>query len=93
VRRIQKPLRTPHPARFQNFFIQENYFMDFLTGLAYFLIVWGAATLGLAIFRWDFLWKIGKVQGFVQLLGEKGTSIFFGIAGGAAIVGGVLILV
>ncbi len=66
--------------------------MDTLTIIAYFLIVWGAATLSLAIFRFDFLWKIGKVQGFVQLLGDKGTSIFFGIVGVIAIVGGILML-
>jgi hypothetical protein len=37
------------------------------------------------------IWNLGKIQGFVQLLSEKGTVIFFSIVGIATIVGGILI--
>lgn len=47
--------------------------MDILTILGWFLVLWGLATFSLGIFRFGFLWRIGKVQGFVQILGERGT--------------------
>ncbi len=66
--------------------------MDILTILGWFLVLWGLATFSLGIFRFGFLWRIGKVQGFVQILGERGTQIFFAAVGLAAAVGGALIL-
>ena len=66
--------------------------MDILTILGWLLVLWGLATLSLGIFRFGFLWKIGKIQGFVQILGVRGAQVFFGVVGLAAAIGGVLIL-
>jgi hypothetical protein len=66
--------------------------MDILTVLAYFLILWGLATLLTGLFKPKVLWKNAKIQGFVSLLSETGTVIFFGIIGLAALVGGIWIL-
>ena len=38
------------------------------------------------------IWNMGKVQGFVKVLGEKGTVIFFYFWGVAFAVVGVLLL-
>lgn len=67
--------------------------MDILTILGIFLFAWGALVLALISFKPKKIWKLGKIQGFVQLFGETGTTIFFGVVGFAAVVGGVLILV
>lgn len=66
--------------------------MDTLTIIAYALILYGVLTLYIAYFKPKAIWNLGKIQGFVQLLSEKGTVIFFSIVGIATIVGGVLIL-
>ena len=67
--------------------------MPFLTYLATFLILWGAATLFIAVRKPDVVWKIGKIQGFVQLLGDQGAAILFGVIGAAALVGGIVWLI
>jgi hypothetical protein len=66
--------------------------MDLQRGLAIFMILWGLATTSLGLFKVPFLWNIGKIQGFVQLIGETGTRIFTSILGLAALIGGVLLL-
>jgi hypothetical protein len=66
--------------------------MDTLTIIAYALILYGILTLYIAFARPKAIWSIGKIQGFVQLLSEKGTVIFFSIVGIGTIVGGTLIL-
>jgi hypothetical protein len=66
--------------------------MDTLTIIAYALILYGILTLYIAFARPKAIWNIGKIQGFVQLLTEKGTVIFFSIVGIGTIVGGALIL-
>jgi hypothetical protein len=66
--------------------------MDTLTIIAYALILYGILTLYIAFARPKAIWNIGKIQGFVQLLSEKGTVIFFSIVGIGTIIGGVLIL-
>jgi len=66
--------------------------MDTLTIVAYALILYGIATLYIAYAKPKAIWNLGKIQGFVQLLSEKGTVIFFSILGIATIVGGALIL-
>jgi hypothetical protein len=66
--------------------------MDILTIVAYVLILYGIAVLYVAYFKPKSIWNIGKIQGFVQLLSEKGTVIFFTIVGIATIVGGILLL-
>jgi hypothetical protein len=66
--------------------------MDTRTIIAYALILYGVFTLYIAYAKPNAIWNIGKIQGFVQLLSEKGTVIFFSIVGIGTIVGGVLIL-
>ena len=66
--------------------------MDTLTIIAYVLILYGIATILLAIFKPKSIWNLGKIQGFVQLLSEKGTVIFFMVIGIATIVGGIYLL-
>ena len=67
--------------------------MDGITILGIFLVLWGIGTALVAIFKPKGIWKIGKIQGFVQLLGDTGTMILFLVMATIAIVGGVLILV
>jgi hypothetical protein len=66
--------------------------MDTLTIIAYALILYGILTLYIAFAKPKAIWNIGKIQGFVQLLSEKGTVVFFSIVGIGTIVGGALIL-
>lgn len=66
--------------------------MDTLTIIAYALILYGIATLYIAFAKPKAIWSLGKIQGFVQLLSEKGTVVFFSIVGVGTILGGVLIL-
>lgn len=66
--------------------------MDALTIIAYALILYGVFTLYIAYFKPKAIWNIGKIQGFVQLLTETGTVVFFSIVGIATIVGGVYLL-
>lgn len=66
--------------------------MDTLTTIAYALILYGVFTLYIAFVKPKAIWNIGKIQGFVQLLSEKGTVIFFSIVGIATIAGGVYLL-
>jgi hypothetical protein len=66
--------------------------MDTLTIIAYVLILYGIFTLYIAYVKPKAIWNLGKIQGFVQLLSEKGTVIFFSIVGVAAIVGGIFLL-
>lgn len=56
------------------------------------LIVWGALCVAIGVLKPQALWKLGKLQGFVQLLGDRGTQIFLIVIGVAAMVGGILIL-
>jgi len=67
--------------------------MDTLTIIAYILILYGIATLYIAYVKPKSIWNLGKIQGFVQLLTETGTVIFFSIVGIGTIVGGVLLLI
>ena len=66
--------------------------METLAIIAYALILYGILTLYIAFARPKAVWNIGKIQGFVQLLSEKGTVIFFSIVGVAAIAGGIFLL-
>jgi hypothetical protein len=66
--------------------------MDTLTIIAYALILYGVFTLYIAWVKPKAIWNLGKIQGFVQLLSEKGTVIFFSIVGVAVIVGGIYLL-
>ncbi len=48
-------------------------------------IAWGAATLLVGLLKPQAVWQMGKIQGFVSLLSETGTTIFFVAIGLAAI--------
>ena len=67
--------------------------MDTITIIAYALILYGIIAIALAYFKPRSIWKIGKIQGFVQLLGEKGTVIFFDLIGVLTIAGGIYLLI
>jgi hypothetical protein len=53
--------------------------------LGLFLIVYSIAVFLIAGFKPKAIWKMGKIQGFVKILGELGTVIFFIIFGLAAL--------
>jgi hypothetical protein len=61
-----------------------------ILGLA--LILWGAATILTAWFKPGPIWRTPKIQGFVQLLGEKGAVVLFLTLGVIAVAGGIIIL-
>ena len=63
-----------------------------LTIIAYALILYGVFTLYIAWAKPKAIWNIGKIQGFVQLLSEKGTVSFFSIVGIVTILGGVFLM-
>ena len=66
--------------------------MELAAIIGLFLIVWGALTVLVAVLRPKTIWNLGKIQGFVQLLTERGAVIFFSVVGLAAVVGGLLLL-
>ncbi|HSL31593.1 MAG TPA: hypothetical protein VK900_20500 [Anaerolineales bacterium] len=66
--------------------------MDTLTIIAMVLILYGLFTLFVAYAKPGPIWNMGKIQGFVQLLSERGTVIFFTIVGVATILGGAYLL-
>jgi uncharacterized membrane protein len=61
--------------------------------LAIFLFVYGALVIVIAIFRPGSIWQMAKIQGFVKLMGETGTRVFFIIWAIAALVGGYFALI
>ncbi len=66
--------------------------MDTLTIVGIILIAYGSLTAYIALAKPPKIWKIGKIQGFVQILGETGTVIFLMIVAMATFAGGVLLL-
>ena len=64
-----------------------------MLALAIILIVYGLFVMGIAIWRKPaVIWKMGKIQGFVKILGDLGTRIFFMIFGAAAVGFGIFFL-
>lgn len=62
--------------------------------LGIFLIVYGVFVLILAFTKKPAaIWNMGKIQGFVKMLGTTGTVVFFTIWGVAALVIGILLVV
>jgi len=61
--------------------------MEPLLLLAIVLVIYGLFVLVVAIFKPKAIWDMAKIQGFVKLLGETGTVVFFVIWGLAALVG------
>ena len=66
--------------------------MDGITIIGIAFILWGLATVSIALFKPKAIWKMGKIQGFVQILSETSTVIFFIIVGAIAIGAGIFIL-
>lgn len=66
--------------------------MSGLIILGLFLILWGAAVICIALIKPAKIWKLGKIQGFVKLMGDKGVAIFFLIIGIIALGGGILLI-
>lgn len=58
--------------------------MDIITTLGFVLIAYGAVTLYVALLKPKWVWELGKIEGFVQLLGEKGTVVLFSVVALAA---------
>lgn len=67
--------------------------MEPLLLLAIILFVYGALVIVIAIFRPQSIWQMAKIQGFVKLMGETGTRVFFVIWAFAAFVGGYFSLI
>ena len=68
--------------------------MNGLALLGLFLILYGLFVLFMAITKKpEAIWKMGKIQAFIKVLGMTGTVIFFYIFGAAALGGGIWILV
>jgi uncharacterized membrane protein len=66
----------------------EVYLVEPLLLLAIFLFVYGALVIAIAIFKPGSIWQMAKIQGFVKLMGDTGTRVFFIIWAIAALVGG-----
>ncbi|GAB4279855.1 MAG: hypothetical protein Kow0056_13580 [Coriobacteriia bacterium] len=62
--------------------------MDGLLILAIVLWVYAAFVIFIALVKPAPIWNMAKIQGFVRLLGEKGTVVFFIVWAIAAAVGG-----
>lgn len=67
--------------------------MDGLLILAIVLFIYGVFVIYVAFARPKVIWGMGKIQGFVKLLGETGTRVFFVVWALAAIVGGYFALI
>ncbi len=61
--------------------------------LGLFLIVYALVVFWISFKKPAGIWKMGKIQGFVKILGELGTQIFFVIFGLAALGFGILLAV
>lgn len=68
--------------------------MNGLALLGLFLILYGVFCIVLGLTKKpQGVWKMGKIQGFVKVLGETGAVIFFTIWGAAALGVGIWLLV
>ncbi|MFZ6029236.1 MAG: hypothetical protein ACOYYS_16105 [Chloroflexota bacterium] len=66
--------------------------MDILTLVGILLLLYGIACLSIGLAKPQAIWKLGKIQAFVQLLGEKGTVAMMLVLGVATIAGGLFLL-
>lgn len=66
--------------------------MDILTIVGIILVLYGLACLYIALAKPQAIWKLGKIQGFIQLLGEKGTVILLVVLGVGTLIGGILLI-
>jgi hypothetical protein len=53
--------------------------------LGIFLILYAVAVFLIAFMKPAKIWNMGKIQGFVKILGDLGTVIFFSIFGLASL--------
>ncbi|MCK5763418.1 MAG: hypothetical protein KAH05_04800 [Clostridiales bacterium] len=67
--------------------------MNGLAFLGLFLLIYAVAVFFIAAKKPSSIWKMKKIQMFVNLLGEKGTVIFFYIWGAIALGFGIWLLV
>ena len=56
------------------------------------LLLYAVAVFWITLAKPPAIWQIGKIQGFVRILGETGTRVFFAIWGVAAAVIGVILI-
>jgi len=61
--------------------------------LAIFLIVYGIAVYLITAFKPKKIWNMGKIQGFVKIMGSAGTQVFFYVFGGASLGIGIWLLI
>lgn len=61
--------------------------------LGIFLIVYAFLVFWITFKKPSKIWGMGKIQGFVSILGELGTQIFFIVFGLAALGFGILLVV
>ena len=67
--------------------------MEPLLILAIVLFAYGAFVIVITVFKPKSIWEMAKIQGFIKLLGETGTVVFFIIWALAALVGGYFALI
>lgn len=56
------------------------------------LILYGILVFWITIAKPGKIWNMGKIQGFVNIIGDLGTRIFFGVWGAAALGFGIYFL-
>jgi len=56
------------------------------------LILYAVLVVYIAIKKPAKIWEMGKIQGFIKVLGDKGTVIFFYVWAAIALVGGIYCL-
>ncbi len=61
--------------------------------LAIFLIVYAIVCYLLAATKPAKIWNMGKIQGFIKILGEIGTQIFIAVFGSIALGFGIWLLI
>ena len=61
--------------------------------LAIFLVVYAVACYLIALFKPSKIWNMGKIQGFVKIMGEVGTQIFIFIFGSVSLGFGIWLLI
>lgn len=66
--------------------------MDILTIVGIILVLYGLACFYIALAKPKAVWKLGKIQGFIELLGENGTVILLVVLGLGTLVGGILLI-
>ncbi|MFA6617776.1 MAG: hypothetical protein WCT23_01750 [Candidatus Neomarinimicrobiota bacterium] len=61
--------------------------------LGIFLVLYGIAVFLIAALKPEKIWQMGKIQGFIKILGDIGTQIFFFIWGAAALGFGIWFMI